>query len=76
MNHRFFVPDGIEIGATIALPNEEQHHARVLRVREGEEVEVFDAAGRNYVGRFDGSGVIVLRETVNREPSTVNHSGS
>jgi 16S rRNA (uracil1498-N3)-methyltransferase len=73
MNHRFFVPDGIEIGATIALPEEERHHARVLRVRDGEEVEVFDAVGRNYVGRFDGSGVIVLRETVNREPATAIH---
>ena len=73
MNHRFFVPDGIEIGAAIALSDEERHHARVLRVRDGEEVEVFDARGRNYVGRFDGSGIVVLRETVNREPSTAIH---
>ena len=73
MNHRFFVPDGIEIGATIALPDEERQHARVLRVRDGEEVEVFDAAGRNYVGRFDGSGIVVFKETVNREPATAIH---
>ena len=73
MNHRFFVPDGIEIGAAIALPDEERHHARVLRVRDGEEVEVFDAAGRNFVGRFDGSGIIVLKETGNREPVTTIH---
>jgi 16S rRNA (uracil1498-N3)-methyltransferase len=73
MNHRFFVPDEIEIGATIALSDEERHHARVLRVREGEEVEVFNVFGRNYLGRFDGTGIIVLRETANREPATAIH---
>jgi 16S rRNA (uracil1498-N3)-methyltransferase len=73
MNHRFFVPDGIEIGAAIALSDEERHHARVLRVREGEEVEVFDARGRNFVARFSKDGVVVLRETVNREPATAIH---
>jgi 16S rRNA (uracil1498-N3)-methyltransferase len=70
MNHRFFVPDGIEIGATIALPSEEQHHARVLRVRDGEEVEVFDVQGNNYVGRFADGRVAVLQATGNREPAT------
>ena len=73
MNHRFFVPDRIEVGATIVLPEEERRHARVLRVRDGEDVEVFDSFGRNYVGLFEGSGVIVLRETGNREPATSIH---
>ena len=73
MNHRFFVPDGIEIGATIALSDEERHHARVLRVRDGEEVELFDARGRNFVARFSENGVIILNETVNREPSAAIH---
>jgi len=73
MNHRFFVPDPIEIGATIPLPGEERHHARVLRVREGEEVELFDPRGRNFIGRFSENGVVVLRETVNREPATAIH---
>ena len=73
MKHRFFAPDAIEIGASVALTADERHHARVLRVRDGEEVEIFDASGRNYVGRFDGSCVIVLRETGNREPATAIH---
>jgi len=73
MNHRFFVPDGIEIGATIALSDEERHHARVLRVRDGEEVELFDGRGRNFVARFSENGVFVLKETVNREPATAIH---
>ena len=68
MNHRFFVPDGVQAGATIALPDEEAHHARVLRVREGEEVELFDARGKNFRGRFRENGIEVLEEIANREP--------
>ena len=70
MNHRFFVPDGVEIGATIALPSEERHHARVLRVREGEEVEVFDSRGNNFAGRFVDGSIEVLQATANRELRT------
>lgn len=70
MNHRFFVPDGVAIGATVALPDEERHHARVLRVRDGEEVEVFDAQGNNFVGRFADGHIAVLQATGNREPAT------
>ena len=70
MNHRFFVPDGVEIGATVALPTEERHHARVLRVREGEEVEVFDARGKNFAGRFSDNGVAIVSEAANRELRT------
>src|SRR6266699_2752459 len=73
MRHRFFAPDAIEIGATIALTPEERHHARVVRVREGEEVEVFDATGRNFAGRYDSEAVHIIRETDNREPTTDNH---
>src|SRR5690242_2303643 len=74
MKHRFFVPDAIEIGATIALEKEERHHARVLRVREGEEVELFDANGNNYLGRFDSEEAIaVLGKAADREPRTAIH---
>lgn len=74
MKHRFFVPDAIEIGATISLDKEERHHARVLRVREGEEVELFDANGNNYVGRFDSEEAIaVLGKAADREPRTAIH---
>jgi 16S rRNA (uracil1498-N3)-methyltransferase len=70
MNHRFYVPDGVEVGATVALSAEEAHHAHVLRVREGEEVEVFDASGNNFLGRFSENGIAILNTTANREPRT------
>jgi 16S rRNA (uracil1498-N3)-methyltransferase len=70
MNHRFFVPDGVEIGATVSLSSEERHHARVLRVRDGEEVEVFDARGKNFAGRFSDNGIAILSEAANRELRT------
>src|ERR1700730_16056844 len=74
MKNRFHVPDALKSGTTIALDAEERHHARVLRVREGEEVEVFDATGKNYLARFESAGSIaILRETENREPRTENH---
>jgi 16S rRNA (uracil1498-N3)-methyltransferase len=74
MKHRFFVPDSIEAGATISLSAEERHHARVLRVREGEEVELFDGSGNNFVARFQSPDAIsVLGPTANREPRAAIH---
>jgi 16S rRNA (uracil1498-N3)-methyltransferase len=74
MKNRFHVPDALKSGTTIALDAEERHHARVLRVREGEEVEVFDATGKNYLARFESpESIVILRETENREPRTGNH---
>src|ERR1700687_1348154 len=74
MKHRFHVPDALKSGTTIALDAEERHHARVLRGREGEEVEGFDALGKNYVARFESAeSIAILRETENREPRTENH---
>ena len=44
--HRFFAPD---IAATLALPEEESRHCvRVLRLVEGDEIEVVDGAGGLY----------------------------
>lgn len=46
MNHRFHTPHPLAIGETIDITGEELHHAaRVVRVREGEEVELFDGRG-------------------------------
>src|SRR5436190_23405845 len=74
MKNRFHVHDALKSGTTIALDAEERHHARVLRVREGEEVELFDAQGKNYLARFESPEAIhVLNETENREPGTENH---
>ena len=44
--HRFFAPD---IAATLSLPEEESHHCvRVLRLVEGDEIEVIDGRGTLY----------------------------
>jgi len=46
MRHRIHVPQKADAGATIAVTGEEFHHAaRAVRVRAGEEVEVFDGHG-------------------------------
>lgn len=58
MKHRIFVPDTpVEAGALVAVSGEEHHHlTRVVRVREGETVEVFDAKGRSVEARVISVG--------------------
>ncbi len=49
MHARFFVPN-LEPGRPITLPDEEaQHVARVLRLRAGDTIAVFDGRGHEYV---------------------------
>src|SRR5437016_658638 len=51
MKHRFFAP---AIEPVTALSGEELHHAaRVVRVREGEEVELFDGRGAIVAARVE-----------------------
>ena len=46
MPHRFFAPDLTPASTDVALPpGESQHLARVLRLREGDAIEVFDGRG-------------------------------
>ena len=46
MRHRIFTPEPFAPGDRIAIRGEELHHAaRVVRVHEGEEVELFDGGG-------------------------------
>jgi 16S rRNA (uracil1498-N3)-methyltransferase len=74
MKHRFFVPDVWEIGATIALDGEERRHARVLRVREGEEIELFDGRGSSYLARYESpESIRILERAADREPRTTIH---
>lgn len=60
---RFYVPDAHAIGDEIALPDEEAQHAtRVLRLRTGAAVRVFDGRGHEYdaqVVRATKSSVLV-----------------
>ncbi len=74
MRHRFLVPSALAVGEAIALNGDERHHARVLRIREGEEVELFDGRGAAYVARYESPDAVhVLREAANREPRIAIH---
>ena len=67
MKHRFFVPHVLAAGAVVALEGDELHHARVVRVREGEEVEVFDGRGAGFFGVYDDGAIRLTAPTPERE---------
>lgn len=74
MKNRFFVEGPLSLGAVVALHGDERHHARVLRIREGEEIEIFDGRGAAYIARFESADSIhILSEAANREPRTAIH---
>jgi 16S rRNA (uracil1498-N3)-methyltransferase len=66
MKNRFFVP---AIADTITLTGDELHHARVLRLREGEEVEVFDGRGSIAVARVVDPATLQLLSPVETRES-------
>lgn len=67
MRHRIYAPE-LPASGEVTISGEEFHHAsRVVRVREGEEVELFDGRGRGVAGRVSGSGVEELRIVIERE---------
>lgn len=76
MNARFFAPDSEKSGDRIALPDEEaQHLTRVLRLKTGAAVRVFNGRGHEFdavVEKAGKSGVQVVvgdaREPAAREP--------
>jgi 16S rRNA (uracil1498-N3)-methyltransferase len=53
MKHRFHTNTPLTEGAVIPLAGDELHHARVVRVREGEGVEVFDGRGRSFAATME-----------------------
>ncbi len=67
MKHRFFVQPPLVAGAAHVLSGDESHHARVVRVREGEEVEVFDGAGIAFRARFTEGSVQLVEPIGSRE---------
>ena len=74
MRNRFFIDGDLTSGAVVALRDDERHHARVLRVREGEEVEVFNGRGDSYLAKYESSDLIrLMQRTVNREARTAIH---
>lgn len=72
--HRFFVENNHITGSQIFFPDEEARHIeKVLRLRPGQMVVVFDGSGWEYKVQLDGVqegrlvGQVVSREYVNRE---------
>jgi len=57
---RFYCPIRLEPGRTLTLPPEAAHHAlRVLRLRSGDEMVLFDGLGGEYPGRVvEASGIL------------------
>lgn len=53
MRHRFYSPLPLAAGEVVPLSAEELHHAKVLRLREGEGVELFDGRGHAYAGTME-----------------------
>src|SRR3954451_17569927 len=73
MHHRFFIDANLTAGATVALSRDEQHHARVVRVREGEEVEVFDGRGASFVAKYTSDGLQIVSAAPDREARVAIH---
>jgi 16S rRNA (uracil1498-N3)-methyltransferase len=72
MKHRFHAIGPLVAGSRVLLTGEELHHARVTRLREGEEIELFDGTGRTATGRLVTSGasgweVEIVTEAPRRE---------
>jgi 16S rRNA (uracil1498-N3)-methyltransferase len=51
--HRFWVPFALSVGAEFALPERLARHVAVLRLREGDEVTLFDGRGGEYRARLE-----------------------
>ena len=79
MRHRIFVTSPIAAGTEVVVDGEEFHHAvRVARVKEGEEVELFDGRGALAAGKVvsvahDHVTVHVERELTSREAGIAIH---
>jgi len=71
MHPRFFVPD-LEPDEPAALPPEEAEHlVRVLRLRAGDTIAVFDGRGREYLARIESVGRrnVTVRAIARHEPA-------
>ena len=66
---RFFVPRE-QIGDRVAsLPPDQTHHLRdVLRLKAGDEVEVFDGEGTGYLGKVQADGAHIRIEGLQKLP--------
>lgn len=68
MRHRIFLPAPLVPGSEVEISGDEFHHAiRVVRAREGEEVELFDGKGLAAAGRIASIGARSARIAIERE---------
>jgi 16S rRNA (uracil1498-N3)-methyltransferase len=58
MTPRVYVDEPLRAGLTVELPRAAGHHARVLRLREGDAVVLFDGNGGEWHGVFQGRGKV------------------
>ena len=73
MKHRFFIDADLATGTTVTLSRDEQHHAHVVRVRDGEEVEVFNGRGASFVAKYAAEGLMLGEPAPDREAHTALH---
>lgn len=69
--HRFFAP-GFTINQNVQLPDAEAEHlARVLRLKQGDTITIFDGKGREAVARVEtvAPRKVVVRPTEPRQPA-------
>ncbi len=67
---RFFVPAVLFRGDHAVLPADQSHHLRhVLRIRAGEEVEIFDGTGESHAGTVEIQGETVRLTNLQRVSS-------
>jgi 16S rRNA (uracil1498-N3)-methyltransferase len=63
--HRAFAAAAGELGDTLALSAVDRRHLeRVLRMREGAELEIVDAVGTVFAGELEAGGLVRLRSLV------------
>jgi 16S rRNA (uracil1498-N3)-methyltransferase len=73
MKHRFYIDADLNPGTAVTLTHDEQHHAHVVRVREGEEVEVFNGRGASFVAKYTAEGLQIGGPAPDREARTALH---
>jgi 16S rRNA (uracil1498-N3)-methyltransferase len=73
MRHRFFSATELASGATVELTSDERHHARVVRVRDGEEVEVFNGRGNGFFGVYQNDVIRLTTPAPDRESPVAVH---
>ena len=73
MRHRFFSATDLVPGATVELTSDERHHARVVRVRDGEEVEVFNGRGAGFFGVYEKDAIRLTTPAPDRESPVAIH---